>query len=958
MNTEELELLTDSKYRNYVAAVDKALKNFEYSSEWADLISALGKLNKVLQNNAKYQVVPKKLTIGKRLAQCLHPALPGGVHRKALETYEIIFKIIGPKRLAKDLFLYSSGLFPLLANAAMSVKPTLLSLYEIYYLPLGKTLKPGLQGLLTGILPGLEEGSEYYERTNTLLEKVASAVDQSAFYSALWGSLLTSPAVRLPGITYVLSHLNRKVSMEDQLYIIGSDIELMVEAVSTSVQDTSVLVQRSTLDLILFCFPFHMSQATRPDMIRILSAALHVVLRRDMSLNRRLYAWLLGFDNNGALVGPRSTRHSNPEEHATYYFNTFSKEMLVQAMVGILQVNGQGEESTLMQDLKPFRILISLLDKPELGPAILEDVLIEVFRTLYTQCKAEMELQTEPSFNKDHTQLSSKLRENKKTAELIKTANLLFNSFEPYYMWDYIARWFEECCRRTLHARLQTGPGGDSEQSELPLTNFCLLVDFLLDIVSLETYIEIQTEHLPQLLLRMISALTSHLHTLHLSELTDSLRLCSKILSKVQPPLLSAGTDGILQLPTGQSSSIKEWENKKVPSVSLENPNDVFEDGENPPSSRSSESGFTEFVQYQADTTDDIDRALNEGHGAPGIPIVGSTSSETETASTVGSEETIVQPPSIMTQGTATRSGKTIQKTAMQCCLEYVQQFLTRFINLYIIQNNSLSQPLGAELPIDPTRPQGQSTKWDRESQDDGKVKKTNKKKTPKEYLPAFIAACQLYLECSSFPVYIAEGNRTSELHPGKPEADCEQVQPPLWLQTLMNACKQASNFSVQGVTISLVMDLVGLTQSVALVTGENLNSVETAQPLSPNQGRVAVVIRPPLTQGNLRYMAEKTDFFKHIALTLWDQLGDGTPQHHQKSVELFYQLHNLVPSSSICEDVISQQLTHRDKKVRMEAHAKFAVLWHLTRDLHINKSSSFGRTFDRLVIASLIQLK
>ncbi|NWZ96558.1 DOP1 protein, partial [Nesospiza acunhae] len=967
MNTEELELLTDSKYRNYVAAVDKALKNFEYSSEWADLISALGKLNKVLQNNAKYQVVPKKLTIGKRLAQCLHPALPGGVHRKALETYEIIFKIIGPKRLAKDLFLYSSGLFPLLANAAMSVKPTLLSLYEIYYLPLGKTLKPGLQGLLTGILPGLEEGSEYYERTNTLLEKVASAVDQSAFYSALWGSLLTSPAVRLPGITYVLSHLNRKLSMEDQLYIIGSDIELMVEAVSTSVQDTSVLVQRSTLDLILFCFPFHMSQATRPDMIRILSAALHVVLRRDMSLNRRLYAWLLGFDNNGALVGPRSTRHSNPEEHATYYFNTFSKEMLVQAMVGILQVNGQGEESTLMQELKPFRILISLLDKPELGPAILEDVLIEVFRTLYTQCKAELELQTEPSFNIDHTQLSSKLRENKKTAELIKTANLLFNSFEPYYMWDYIARWFEECCRRTLHARLQTGPGGDSEQSELPLTNFCLLVDFLLDIVSLptrsmrvlcqETYIEIQTEHLPQLLLRMISALTSHLHTLHLSELTDSLRLCSKILSKVQPPLLSASTDGILQLPTGQSSSIKEWENKKVPSVSLENPNDVFEDGENPPSSRSSESGFTEFVQYQADTTDDIDRALNEGHSAPGIPIVGSTSSETETASTVGSEETIVQPPSIMTQGTATRSGKTIQKTAMQCCLEYVQQFLTRFINLYIIQNNSLSQPLGAELPVDPTRAQGQSTKWDRESQDDAKVKKTTKKKTPKEYLPAFIAACQLYLECSSFPVYIAEGNRTSELHPGKPEVDCEQVQPPLWLQTLMNACKQASNFSVQGVTISLVMDLVGLTQSVALVTGENLNSVETAQPLSPNQGRVAVVIRPPLTQGNLRYMAEKTDFFKHIALTLWDQLGDGTPQHHQKSVELFYQLHNLVPSSSICEDVISQQLTHRDKAIRMEAHAKFAVLWHLTRDLHINKSSSFGRTFDRSLFIMLDSL-
>ncbi|XP_036726882.1 protein dopey-1 isoform X7 [Balaenoptera musculus] len=966
MNTEELELLSDSKYRNYVAAIDKALKNFEYSSEWADLISALGKLNKVLQNNAKYQVVPKKLTIGKRLAQCLHPALPGGVHRKALETYEIIFKIIGPKRLAKDLFLYSSGLFPLLANAAMSVKPTLLSLYEIYYLPLGKTLKPGLQGLLTGILPGLEEGSEYYERTNTLLEKVATAVDQSAFYSALWGSLLTSPAVRLPGITYVLAHLNRKLSMEDQLYIIGSDIELMVEAVSTSVQDSSVLVQRSTLDLILFCFPFHMSQATRPDMIRILSAALHVVLRRDMSLNRRLYAWLLGFDNNGAIIGPRSTRHSNPEEHATYYFTTFSKELLVQAMVGILQVNGFGEESTLMQDLKPFRILISLLDKPELGPVILEDVLIEVFRTLYSQCKAELDLQMEPPFSKDHAQLSSKLRENKKTAELIKTANLLFNSFEPYYMWDYVARWFEECCRRTLHARLQIGPGDINDSSELQLTNFCLLVDFLLDIVSLptrsmrvlcqETYIEIQTEHLPQLLLRMISALTSHLQTLHLTELTDSLRLCSKILSKVQPPLLSASTGGVLQFPSGQNNSVKEWEDKKVSSVSLENPTEVFEDGENPPSSRSSESGFTEFIQYQADRTDDIDRELSEGPEAAAIPV-GSTSSETETASTVGSEETIIQPPSIVTQGTAPQSGKTAQKTAMQCCLEYVQQFLTRLINLYIIQSNSLSQALATEHQGDLSRELGETSDWDRDSHGDVKERNISKQKTSKEYLSAFLAACQLFLECSSFPVYIAEGNHTSELRSEKSETDWEHVQPPLWLQTLMNACSQASDCSVQSIAISLVMDLLGLTQSVAMVAGENINSAEPAQPLSPNQGRVAVVIRPPLTPGNLRYIAEKTEFFKHVALTLWNQMGDGTPQHHQKSVELFYQLHNLVPSSSICEDVISQQLTHKDKKIRMEAHAKFAVLWHLTRDLHINKSSSFARSFDRSLFIMLDSL-
>ena len=44
---EESQLLADSKYRSYVAITEKALKGFESTSEWADLISTLAKLNKV-----------------------------------------------------------------------------------------------------------------------------------------------------------------------------------------------------------------------------------------------------------------------------------------------------------------------------------------------------------------------------------------------------------------------------------------------------------------------------------------------------------------------------------------------------------------------------------------------------------------------------------------------------------------------------------------------------------------------------------------------------------------------------------------------------------------------------------------------------------------------------------------------------------------------------------------------
>lgn len=46
----------------------------------------------------------------------------------------------------------------------MSVRPVLLGLYEKYFLPLQRLLLPSLQAFVIGLLPGLEEGSEIYDR--------------------------------------------------------------------------------------------------------------------------------------------------------------------------------------------------------------------------------------------------------------------------------------------------------------------------------------------------------------------------------------------------------------------------------------------------------------------------------------------------------------------------------------------------------------------------------------------------------------------------------------------------------------------------------------------------------------------------------------------------------------------------------------------------------------------------
>ncbi|KCV68304.1 hypothetical protein, variant [Fonticula alba] len=54
--------------------------------------------------------VPDPVGLARRLAQCLHPALPSGVHLEALAAYQSLFSLIGPIRLARDLDVCLSGL--------------------------------------------------------------------------------------------------------------------------------------------------------------------------------------------------------------------------------------------------------------------------------------------------------------------------------------------------------------------------------------------------------------------------------------------------------------------------------------------------------------------------------------------------------------------------------------------------------------------------------------------------------------------------------------------------------------------------------------------------------------------------------------------------------------------------------------------------------------------------------
>ncbi|XP_064627681.1 protein dopey-1-like isoform X4 [Lineus longissimus] len=941
LTVEECELLSDSKYRAYISQVEKALRSFENTSEWADLISALGKLNKVLLSHVKYPVVPKKVTIGKRLAQCLHPALPSGVHLKALETYEIIFKCIGPKRLGQDLFTYSAGLFPLLAYAAMNVKPTLLKLYETHFVPLSKAVKPGLTGLLLGLLPGLEEGSEYYDRTNTLLQEFCVSAQPTFFYGCLWECVLISPSVRLAAITFTLAHFNRKQSMEDQLHFIGTNIDTMVNALCSAVQDTSVLVQRSFLDFLLFGFPMHNSQLTKDDMTKIVVSAVHVVLRRDMSLNRRLFAWLLGTSANGLAMsgvgGVRDDVADSPEHKFSVYFNKYSRDLLIHAVrqslrdIPLIDVKTSAKPS----NLKPFRMLISLLDKPEIGPVIIEDVLVDVFRCLYRECMpflqkgGDMEVERRNSIGskngKNGKGKDERSYEEKTATELIKTANLLFTTFEPYFLWDFVSRKFEEVCAET-RSRSRRRLGG---RKQLVVKELCELVDFLLETVSVETYTETQTEYLPDLLRKITTSLTLNCDTLEYDELTACLELCNKILTKVQPSMTMVDDSDDDSVRTSLEGKQEQKEARKTVEKTLNPSRDEREASPDFVDSEISEP----YVSAESDLDSEYSKSPLKKIGTPGRRMAGS-----EMASPT---------------------------TLIQACVQSFQTFYYTFVTKRVFSSEEVVKTSMERLLMSSDVLLERQTEG---SEDSAVYSGSENYDSDKRYLEmlcvsrdccdAYTKASQLLVEFSTFPMYCTEHYRLLDhtrrkgyFHVKLPNGEVLSFPP--WLQALLTCCSYVNHFELQTSSVSTMLDLICLTQSVI---GE---ADEQGRPRNTGMGTISVVIMPSLSPQMLGYLNDQTYFYKIVATRLWNYLSDQTPHYHQKAVELLYQLHQLAPSTWTCEDVIGAALVLDDLSKRIEAYKKFAVLWHLTRSQ--KPKSGLGlpaRTFDRSMFVLLDSLQ
>ncbi|KAL0951843.1 hypothetical protein HGRIS_008504 [Hohenbuehelia grisea] len=456
---------SDPKYKKYVQQVEKCLNSFDNVHEWADCIAFLKQLLKTFQSYMQFKEIPRKLIVAKRLSQCLNPALPTGVHQRALDVYAHILAVLGSEGLKRDLPVWSSGLFPFFEYAATSVKPTLLNLYDTHYLPLQAGLRPIMKSFILALLPGLEEETgEFFEKVLGLLDKLSGTVSPSFFFQNIWLIMLTTPSARGTAINFLGRRLPRLNANEDITAIIGRDIGLMIRAFAAALEDDNLLVRRGALDILLQSLRVDsvaIQRAQAEDRTILMRAATGVVLRRDLSLNRRLYTWLLGTDEKS------ENQVAYLKEHALELLRaTLKDEMFA--------------PSSDYSESRPFKIFISLLDKWEIGAALTEVLVYDAFKAIKSLVEAG----------------------DASSEEVKMTASTLYEALEPLIIW------------KQLLSCLFTELLGDGTRYEA-----IRIVSFIIRTFSQDE--EIQAIHLPAIFCAILDVMNVQLQT-HSSKATSA----------------------------------------------------------------------------------------------------------------------------------------------------------------------------------------------------------------------------------------------------------------------------------------------------------------------------------------------------------------------------------------------------------------------------------------------------
>lgn len=324
--------------------------------------------------------------------------------------------------MSRDLPLYFPGLASVLSFASLTVRAPFLDLLERYFLDLDpRLLRPAMKSVVLALLPGLEEEtSEDFDRTLRLVERFKAAIRPAGseditathssgddfFWQCFFLASITGHSRRTGALAYLvrtLPHLGHAMQPESSKesdaitsaklsqLVTSPEPGLLIRCFAAGLADDQLLIQRGYLDLLVTHLPLHsevlQTKAKRGDLELLLRAAVGVTVRRDMSLNRRLWAWLLGpeppasAEHDGALDSPTSTS-THPTSFfssRTNYFEEFGLQPLTRALLAMIKSDMEGNPA---ERARPYRICLSLMDRWEIGGLVVTELFLPIVESV------------------------------------------------------------------------------------------------------------------------------------------------------------------------------------------------------------------------------------------------------------------------------------------------------------------------------------------------------------------------------------------------------------------------------------------------------------------------------------------------------------------------------------------------------------------------------------------------
>ena len=289
---------------------NKILLKFNNAKEWSDLIQILKNLkeNLVKYSSSNMGNLTDKITLSKRLAQCLNPNLPAGVHETCLDVYSMLYDNIKRNNdniLGEDLGLYSSGLFPFFAYASAQNKIKFFNdIIKKHYLTLeNNEFNLCLPGMVASILPSLDEQNEIMQKTlKEIFKESREKVGDSNFFGILWAIIFRNNKLRLPCIKYIneVIPIYKEVENDDdaiedikKTYYPNHSI-LVINSLKVLIEDSELIPQRIAMDFIISHFPINNKIFNEDEKINLLISGLKLLIKNDYSTTRRLLIWLMG----------------------------------------------------------------------------------------------------------------------------------------------------------------------------------------------------------------------------------------------------------------------------------------------------------------------------------------------------------------------------------------------------------------------------------------------------------------------------------------------------------------------------------------------------------------------------------------------------------------------------------------------------------------------------------------